>query len=157
MVWCGCAVVCFESIMVSGAEAVQAARMGTYTKLANVTQQGRPVYQRVGPTVMYLYYSSSYWLIGSNYTSGSSSVGSSANSAAACPDQATGWEVATGSGWVGTYPITVVQATGPTRPPTLPTAAAPTNAGKRSRCVRRSCISPAMCWVWVARVAYEAM
>ncbi len=104
--------------------------MGTYTKLANVTQRGRPVYQRVGPTVMYLYYWSSYWLIGNNYTSGSSSVGSSGNAAAACPDQATGWEVATSSGWVSTYPVTVVQGAGQTRPPTLPTTAAPTNAGR---------------------------
>ena len=81
--------------------------MGTYTKLANVTQRGRPVYQRVGSTVAYLYYWSSSWLIGSNYTSGSSSVGSSGN--AACPNQATGWLVLTGSGWVSTYPINVVQ------------------------------------------------
>ena len=110
--------------------------MGTYTKLANVTQRGRPVYQRVGPTVMYLYYWSSYWLIGSNYTSGSSSVGSSGNAAAACPDQATGWQVVTSSGWVSTYPVTVVQAAGLTRPPTLPTTAAQTNAGELSRYVR---------------------
>ncbi len=109
--------------------------MGTYTKLANVTQGGRPVYQRVGPTVMYLYYWSSFWLIGSNYTSGSSSVGSSSNAAAACPDQATGWEVAIGGAWVGTYPITVAPAAGQTRSPILPTTARPTTVGERSRYV----------------------
>jgi hypothetical protein len=43
--------------------------------------------------------------------------------------------VATGSGWVGTYTITVVQTQ--TRPPT--TTASPTSVGERSRCVRMRC------------------
>ncbi len=101
--------------------------MGTYTKVPNVTQAGRPVYQLVNSTVMYLYWSNtSRWLIG-NYTSGSSGVRSS-NAAAACPDQATGWEVLAGGRWV-TYPVIVVPAAGQT-------TTAPTNAGKRSGCVR---------------------
>ena len=117
---------------------MQAARMGAYTKLPNVTQAGRPVYQLVNSTVMYLFYwpSTSRWLIG-NYSSGSSGVRSSGNAAAACPDQAVGWQVVVaGGGWVSTYPITVAPAAGLTRPPTLPTTAAPTNAGKRTRYVR---------------------
>ncbi len=106
----GCEDPCFESITVSGAEAVQAARMGAYTKVANVSQGQRPVYKRVGPTVMYLYYwqSTAEWRIGGNYTSSSSGVKSTGNGAA-CPDQATGWQAYTGGVWVSTYPIAVVE------------------------------------------------
>ncbi len=88
--------------------------MGVYTKLANATQGERPVYQRVGSTVAYLFYWPSWtnWLIGSSYSSGSAGVRSTDSGAgAACPDQATGWEAYTGTEWVGTYPITVAQAT----------------------------------------------
>ena len=103
---------CFERVTVSGAETVQAARMGSYTKVANVTQGERPVYQRVGSTVMYLFYwpNASNWRIGGNYTSSSSGVKSTGNGAA-CPDQATGWQAYTGGVWVSTYPITVAQTT----------------------------------------------
>ncbi len=115
------------------ANAVQASRFGTYTKLANVTQRDRPVYQLVGSTIAYLFYSpsTSRWLIGSNYTSSSSGVRSTGSAGAACPDQATGWQAYAGGAWVGTYPITVVQTQ--TRPPTT---ASPTTVGERSRCVR---------------------
>ena len=117
------------------ANAVQAARFGAYTKLANVTQAGRPVYQLAGSTVMYLFYwpSSSNWLIGSSYISGSSGVKSTDSAGAACPDQATSWQAYTGGAWVSTYPITVAPAAGQTRPPTT---ASPTSVGKRSRCAR---------------------
>jgi hypothetical protein len=112
---------------VTGAEAVQAC---TYTKLANRTQGDRPVYQLVGSTVEYLYYwpSTHNWFIGPNYTSDFVGVRSAGNAGAACPDQATGWELAIGGVGVGSYPITVV--------PTPPTTAAPTTVGKRFRCVR---------------------
>ncbi len=130
---------CFESVTVSGAESsLQASKFGNYTKLANVTQGDRPVYQLVGSTVAYLFYwpSSSDWNIGSSYIAGSSSVRSTGNAGAACPDQATGWEVATSGAWVGVFAITVAPAAGQTRPPTLPTTtAARTKVGKRSRCV----------------------
>ena len=103
--------------------------MGTYTRMPNVTQGDRPVYQLAGSTVAYLFYwpSTSRWLIGSSYTSSSSGVRSTDSSGAACPDQATGWQAYTGGAWVSTYPITVVA--------TPPTTAAPTNVGKRSRYV----------------------
>ncbi len=102
---------CFESVTVSGAEAVQATRMGVYTKLASVTQGGRPVYQRVGSTVAYIFYwpSTTQWCIGGNYTSGASSVRSTGIAGAACPDRATGWQVWTGGEWESAYPIAVVQ------------------------------------------------
>ncbi len=112
------------------ANAVQVSRFGTYTKLANVMQGDRPVYQLAGSTVKYLFYwsNTSRWLIGSSYTSGSSGVRSTDSAGAACPDQATGWQAYAGGAWVSTYPITVV--------PTAPTTAAPTTVGERSRCGR---------------------
>ncbi len=117
---------CVENVTVSGVDAVQPARMDTYTKMPNVTHAGRPVYQLVGSTPTYLFYSGSTgdWRIHSDHLlSDSSSVKSTGNAGAACPDQATGWQA-----WVGTYPITVV--------PTSPTTAPPAIVGKRSRCVR---------------------
>jgi hypothetical protein len=123
------------------ANAVQASKFGNYTKLANVTQAGRPVYQLVGSTVAYLFYwpstsqwligdrpSTGRWLIGSSYSSGSASVQSTDSAGAACPDQATGWQAYTGGAWVRTHPITVV--------PTSPTTAPPTNVGELSHYVR---------------------
>ncbi len=100
-----------------------------YRKMPSVTEAGRPVYQRVGTTVTYLFYrpSTGGWSISSDYLlSDSSSVRSTGNAGAACPDQATGWQAYTGGAWVGTYPITVV--------PTSPATASPTTVGKRSRC-----------------------
>ncbi len=121
---------CVESVTVSGVDAVQPARMDTYTKMPNVTHAGRPVYQLVGSTVTYLFYSASTgdWRIDSDYLlPDSSSVKSTGSAGAACPDQAAGWLAYAGGAWVSTYPITVV--------PTSPTTAAPTTIGKRSRCV----------------------
>ncbi len=116
----------------SGVDAVQPSRMDTYTKMPNVTHAGRPVYQLVGSTVAYLFYSARTgdWRIDSDYLlPDSSSVRSTGNAGAACPDQATGWQAYAGGAWVGTYPITVV----PTRPPTLPTTAqmSPANVADR--------------------------
>ena len=109
---------------------MQAAWFGAYTKLANVTQAGRPVYQLVGSTVAYLFLwpNVSLWLMGSNYSSSAAGVKSAGNAGAACPDQATGWQAYTGGAWVGTYPITVA--------PTSPATASPPTVGKCSRYVR---------------------
>ncbi len=115
----------------SGVDAVQPARMDTYTKMHNVMHAGRPVYQLVGSTVTYLFYSARTgdWRISSDYLwPDSSSVRSTGNAGAACPDQATGWLAYIGGVWVGTYPITVV--------PASPTTLSPATVGNRSRCVR---------------------
>ena len=122
---------CVESVTVSGVDAVTPARTDIYTKMPSVTHAGRPVYQLVGSTVTYLFYSARTgdWRIDSDYLlPDSSSVRSTGNAGAACPDQATGWLAYTGGAWVGTYPISIV--------PTSPTTASPTTVGKRSRCVR---------------------
>ncbi len=118
------------SSLEAAANAVQASKLGTYTKMPNVTQAGRPIYQRVGSTVAYLFYwpSTGRWLIGSSYSSGSASVQSTDSAGAACPDQVTGWQAYIGGAWVSTYPITVV--------PTSPTTAPPTNVGELSHYVR---------------------
>ncbi len=122
---------CVESVTVSGVDAVQPARIDTYTKMSSVTHAGRPVYQLVGSTVTYLFYSASTgdWRIDSDYLlPDSSSVRSTGSAGAACPDQAAGWQANAGGAWVGTYTITVV--------PASPTTAAPTIVGRRSRYVR---------------------
>ncbi len=124
---------CVESVTVSDLDAVQPARMGLYTKMPNVTQAGRPVYELVGSTVTYLFYSAHTgdWRFSTDYLLPDSfSAKSTGNAGAACPDQATGWQAYTGGAWawVGTFPITVV--------PTSPATASPTTVGKRSRCVR---------------------
>ncbi len=104
------AAVCFYSVTVSGAEAVQSALMGTYLKVAGLAQGSRPVYQRVGSIAAYLYYwpSLSSWNIGSNYTTEFAWL-LSAGTAAACPDQAAGWQVWNDSAFVSGLPVKVVQ------------------------------------------------
>ena len=110
-------------MVVSGAEAVVSGSMGTYTKVAGLTQGSRPVYQRVGSAVRFLFYwtSTRIWCIGGNYSSSSSNVRSTGTSSPLCPDQATGWQAYTGGAWVSTYPITVAPAA--SQPPTGPPAA----------------------------------
>ncbi len=115
----------------SGVDAVQPSRMDIYTTMPNVTHAGRPVYQLVGSTVTYLFYSARTgdWRFSRDYLlPDSSSVRSTGSPGASCPDQATGWQAYAGDAWVGTYPITVV--------PTSPATAPPTIVGKRSRCGR---------------------
>ena len=50
--------------------------MGTYTKVPRLAQGGFPVYQRVGPSVQYLFFWPAFqrWLIGPDYKTGLSSV-----------------------------------------------------------------------------------
>ncbi len=101
-----------------GAEAVLPASMGVYTKMANRTQGDRPVYQRVGSILRYLYYSpvtySQQWLISDDYSSSIAGARSAAGGWR-CPDQAPGWEVYDGIAWVSTSVITVAWAA--TAPP----------------------------------------
>ena len=96
-----------------GAEALLPVSMGVYTKMANLTQGDRPVYQRVGSILLYLYYSpvttSPRWLIGEVYSS-QAAFARCAAGGWRCPDQAPGWEAADGGAWVGTYVITVAWA-----------------------------------------------
>jgi hypothetical protein len=85
--------------------------MGTYLKVAGLVQGGSwPVYQRVGSAVAYLYYwpSTNNWLVGFNYTTDIVGL-HSAGTAAACPDQPTGWVVWNGGAWDSRYPVKVVQ------------------------------------------------
>ncbi len=105
---------------VGGAEAVQASSMGTYAIVAGLTQGDRPVYERLGIFLKYLYYwpGTRNWLIGADYTVEAGLVSSSGGAGALCPDKAVGWQVYSGGSWVGTYPITVVRPGAP-EPPRL--------------------------------------
>ena len=91
--------------------------MGTYTKVAGLTQANRPVYRLYGSTVLYLFYwsATSSWLIGTSYTTASARVQSAGGPNALCPDQATGWQAAGGANGFLPWPITVTAvAAGPT-------------------------------------------
>jgi hypothetical protein len=134
---------CYNSVTVSGAEAVLRTKMGAYAKVAGLTQGGRPVYQQVtnGIATVYLFYwpSMGNWLIGNTYTSSGAYVKSSGNNTAAlCPDQATGWQAVTGGAWVSTYPIVVAASAAQTTssttlsPTGFPTATVPPASGRRS-------------------------
>ena len=96
--------------------------MGLYAKLAGLTQGGRPVYERMssgGASYLYYWPAQGQWIIGSNYSSSLHAVRSSGfNMGAACPDQATGWQVMSGTAFVSIYRITI-----------LPETAAPIFAG----------------------------
>ncbi len=111
--------VCHGAVTVRGVES--SSRMGTYRTVANLTQGDRPVYRLgLGADLSYLFYwpTTSEWRIGSNYTSGSSSVKSANCTEAACPDQVNGWQAYSGGAWVSTYTITVA----PTPPGEAPEA-----------------------------------
>ncbi len=109
---------CYETVTVGGAEAVQASSMGTYAKVASLKQGDRPVYERLGTLLKYLYYwpGTRNWLIGSDYTVGTCLVSSSGGAGALCPDNAVGWQVYSGGSLVSTYPITVVRPGAPELP-----------------------------------------
>jgi hypothetical protein len=85
--------------------------MGLYVKLNQTTQGNRPVYKRVGSTMLYLFYwpEFSSWRIGADYTVGSCSV-STPSTEALCPEQATDYAAWTGSAWTFTPVITVGQS-----------------------------------------------
>jgi hypothetical protein len=101
-----CGAACPDIVTVSGAEATrQGPHMGTYMKVPGVVQESRPVY-RMGSTGHYLFYfTTNSWNIGADYKV--NFVGLQSFTAAACPDQATGWTVYTGTAWVNTYPVKV--------------------------------------------------
>ena len=118
-------------MVVCGAEAVVSGSMGTYTMVAGLTEGSRPVYQRVGSAVRFLFYwtSTRIWYIGGNYSSSTSNVKSTGTNSPLCPDQATGWQAYTGGAWVNAYPITVTPAASQTPTPTAaPTAIEATSA-----------------------------
>ncbi len=99
-------------------------RMGYYYLVEGLVQGGRPVY-KYEPAVItvYLFYwaSSGRWLIGSDYTSSAASL--RAQSSAACPDAATGWQVFSTSVWTNT--TSVVVTAGRSKDRLLPAGVAP--------------------------------
>ena len=117
--------------------------MGTYTKVAGLSQGGWPVYERVGSTVQYLFFWPVFqrWLIGPDYRTGASTLQSGGGFAfgaeqvfsirsssparaprnalgVTCPDEASDWVIFDGQdGWISTYPITVRE--GAPEPPSV--------------------------------------
>ena len=94
---------CCDYVAISGAEAVQASRMGTFVKTAN-TSNNRPVYQNSNGEFLYYWAASTSWQIGPNYTSSPSWV--YATGAVDCPSDVTQWSVWSGSTWSSSYGVT---------------------------------------------------
>jgi hypothetical protein len=118
---------CSEFIYARGAEeSKQPHSMGRFYVVPRMTLGGRPVYAKdyyVGRAGRFLFYSpnTGNWYIGPSWGSYASAVlRSTGASAAACPDEAPGWEVsdAVGSGsgtWSSSFNITVAARTGMTQ------------------------------------------
>jgi hypothetical protein len=83
---------CNDTMFVYGADDSHSSKMGYYYLVEGLVQGGRPVYKSEKASV-YLFYwaSSSRWYLGADYTSSAASF--RAQSSAACPDAATGWQV----------------------------------------------------------------
>lgn len=110
MLWCRAAV-CSNNIVVGGQ--VWAGLLGTYTKVAGLTFNDRPVYQLVGCEVVFISFSvKDGWVINIDYTSEAINA-HAPGAAASCPEQASGWQVWTGTVWSSTVPITLVGAGAP--------------------------------------------
>ncbi len=97
---------CNEIMVVDGAGGSQSSRMGYYYLVEGLGQGGRPVYKFEAASVYLFYWASSgRWLIGSDYTSSAASI--RAQSSAACPDAATGWQVASSGIWTNADSLVV--------------------------------------------------
>ena len=103
-IWAGCC----GNMIVQGAEAVQSTRMGTFTVVAGVLRNGKPVYKNRNNE--YLHLTSNGWMIGDDYTTTVGGVDS--DTTAGCPDQATGWKAWTNGAWSSAYSITATCSTG---------------------------------------------
>ena len=116
------AIHCADKVLVEGAAAVQSSRMGTFTKTADTTPDGRAVYKN---GYQYLYFWDAYerWFIGADYTSAFAGIRSTSDDSQYCPYDASGWYAWVSPLWVGspTYNITVVDETLHT-PPTCASA-----------------------------------
>jgi hypothetical protein len=99
---------CNDTVFVDGAGGSQSSRMGNYYLVEGLVQGGRPVYKfEAASAQVYLFYwaSSDRWLIGANYTSSGASL--RAQSSAACPDAATGWQVFSNGVWTNADSVVV--------------------------------------------------
>ena len=82
---------------------IHSGRAGEYTKIDNVVQDGRAVYQhQQGDSGAYLYYwaAATGWLVGPDYTSGAAYLSSVSNPGSLCPEDAGSWKYKRGgSAW----------------------------------------------------------
>ena len=109
---------CAESVTLSGAEAEQPTRMGTYSRVPGLLHPpelgafGRPVYQRVGyGSTVYLWYhdaGGNWWIsnrVGGLLTEDGAVVSSSGRNQASCPEQEPVWQALSPSaGWLSPHP-----------------------------------------------------
>ena len=107
---------CAESVTLSGAEAEQPTRMGTYSRVPGrlyPAALGRPVYQRVGyGSTVYLWYQAeggNWWTsnsVGSLRQEDRAVVSSFGGNEASCPQQDPAWHVfsTSANGWLSPHP-----------------------------------------------------
>ncbi len=119
---------CNDTVFVDGAGGSQSDRMGYYYLVEGLVQGGRPVYKyEPAEKTPYLFYwaSSGRWLIGADYTSSGASL--RAQSSAACPDAATGWQVLSNSSWTSADWLVVTAGRSEDCPARWSCSLAPTN------------------------------
>ena len=105
------AVQCADTVVVRGAEAVQPATMGTFTRLLDVVHSNRSVYRNGGGVYLFYWAPFSAWIIGPSYRSARAGVVSTSRNGnlTMCPYDAFGWQVATSSGWSTAYTVTIAR------------------------------------------------
>jgi hypothetical protein len=117
-----------ETIIVAGAEAVQSTRMGTFTRMAIMTPDGRSVYQNHNSQYLYFWLEYSNWRISPDYTSNLAVVASFSADSAICPMDASGWHAYNGSMWItpsGGINVSCAPPPPPPPPPQPPRLPAP--------------------------------
>ena len=93
-------------MLLQGAEAVQANRMGTFTRL-DVQSHGRWVYRNLARQYLYYWEPSLDWRVGASYESSVRGVQSTSDDSAGCPYDASGWQAYT-TEWSSAFAITAV-------------------------------------------------
>ena len=96
---CACGTV--SVVLNSSAFGIHSGRAGEYTKMDNVVQDGRAVYQhQQGDSGAYLYYwaAATGWLVGPDYTSGAAYLSSVSTPGSLCPEDAGSWKYHRGGG-----------------------------------------------------------
>lgn len=129
-------------VHVTGAEQVQGPRMGDYTQ-ESFLHDGRPVYKNKFGQFLYYWGAFKGWRIGDSYTSPFAGVKSKAGEGVECPDEATGWTVFAGSGWLAAYHITITKPIDLQAPVTEFRQAVELRGDRPSKSLRRQAAHPA--------------
>jgi len=100
-------------VVLSGAESVQPARMGLFSRTGVVPvleNAGRPIFW--GGDSVYLYYWADYgaWRVGADYRESDASICSRDHEETWCPTRASAWLAWEDQGWTSSHPLTVREA-----------------------------------------------